>query len=85
MSSEDLEEPVTPSHLFVGRRLLSVPDLSSHNEDPTFSATFTSNDLTRRMNHLGSLLAALENSILVRVEKQSSLHEGSKRSICNQR
>lgn len=26
MSPEDIEEPLTPSHLMVGRRLMSVPD-----------------------------------------------------------
>lgn len=26
MSSEDIEEPLTPSHLFCGRRLLAMPD-----------------------------------------------------------
>ena len=39
VSSEDLEEPLTPSHLLTGRRLLSLPEgsMSSDTLDPEFS------------------------------------------------
>lgn len=32
-TSEDTEEPLTPSHLLIGRRLLSLPDDLSYYED----------------------------------------------------
>lgn len=32
VSSEDFEEPLTPSHLLCGRRLMSLPDNSSDTE-----------------------------------------------------
>ena len=34
VSTEDLEEPLTPSHLLMGRRVLSLPDPANvHPED----------------------------------------------------
>ena len=34
LSSDDVEEPLTPSHLLVGRRILNLPDhLNYHAED----------------------------------------------------
>ena len=33
MSSDDLDEPLTPSHLLLGRRILSLPDNLSHQGD----------------------------------------------------
>ena len=32
-TSDDTEEPLTPAHLLLGRRLLSLPDDLSHYED----------------------------------------------------
>ena len=39
-STEDVEEPVTPSHLITGRRLMSLPD-GSYNRDTDDSAGTT--------------------------------------------
>ena len=33
ISADDAEEPLTPSHLIVGRRILNLPDHLSHLED----------------------------------------------------
>ena len=33
MSSDDLDEPLTPSHLLIGRRILSLPDNLSYQRD----------------------------------------------------
>ena len=33
VSVDDLDEPLTPSHLLVGRRLLSLPDHLSYQEN----------------------------------------------------
>ena len=35
VSSEDIEEPLTPSHLMTGRRLLSIPDEIAVDEEET--------------------------------------------------
>ena len=35
VSSEDIEEPLTPSHLKTGRRLLSIPDEIAVTEEKT--------------------------------------------------
>ena len=39
VSSEDLDEPITTSHLLVGYRLLSLPDYMEDQRDPDFSLT----------------------------------------------
>ncbi len=48
MSSENVEELLTPSHLLVGYRMLSLPDA----EDPDHSPQ----ELTNRMTHLNRVL-----------------------------
>ena len=50
-SSDDVEEALTPSHLLIGRRVLTLADPAAVDEfDP--SAEHTRDDLTRRMKHL---------------------------------
>ncbi len=53
ISAEDLEEPLTPSHLLVGRRILNLPNHISYQSDPD-DEDFTINSvhLTRRVKHL---------------------------------
>ena len=34
LSFDDVEEPLTPSHLLVGRRLLNLSDHLGHSDDP---------------------------------------------------
>ena len=51
VSSEDVEEPLTPSHLLVGYQILTLPDLSI-SDDPDYSPE----GLTRRMSHLSRTL-----------------------------
>ena len=56
ISAGDTEEPLTPSHLIVGRRILNLPDHLSHLEeigDEEFSLNPT--QLTRRMKHLANV------------------------------
>ena len=54
MSADDIEEPLTPSHLMVGRRLMSVPD---HIPDVDLDEFEPSPDvLTRRANKICPLL-----------------------------
>ena len=55
VSSEDLEEPLTPSHLLTGYRLLCLPDSSSaHDTDEDFE--MTSHDLVVRAQNLTRIL-----------------------------
>ena len=49
VSTDDLEEPLTPSHLLLGYRVLSLPDPTLSN-DPDYDES--ANDLGRRMKHL---------------------------------
>ena len=49
VSTDDLEEPLTPSHLLLGYRVLSLPDPTLSN-DPDYGES--ANDLGRRMKHL---------------------------------
>ena len=57
LSSEDLEEPLTPSHFLCGRRILSLPDdLTAEDDihDPDF--VLHESELSRRMRHLNTIL-----------------------------
>ena len=55
MSTTDLEEPLTPSHLIVGRRLMNTPDYSTHESDEDDNTYEVNCDtLTRRAKHLNS-------------------------------
>ena len=57
ISAGDVEEPLTPSHLIVGRRIRNLPDHLCHLddiEDEEFSPDST--QLTWRMKHLGTTL-----------------------------
>ena len=51
VDSDDFEEPLTPSHLLLGYRVLSLPDpFISNQNDPDYKGTPT--DLNRRMKYL---------------------------------
>ena len=50
VAMDDLESPLTPSHLLLGYRVLSLPD-PSLSDDPSYSES-TVEGLTRRMRHL---------------------------------
>ena len=57
VSSTDCEEPLTPSHLVIGRRLLNLPDYLGHICDPGDEYfEINANQLTRRVKHLASVL-----------------------------
>ena len=49
ITEDDFEEPLTPSHLMLGYRVLSLPD-STAQEEPEYSPT--PEDLSRRMKHV---------------------------------
>jgi hypothetical protein len=54
VSADDLEEPLTPSHLIVGRRLLNAPDHLGH--DPE-DFELTPDILTRRAKYLSYIIS----------------------------
>lgn len=57
VSTEDLEEPITPSHLVVGRRILSLPDNLSYMCDPDDKEfNLDANQMTARVRHLNNVL-----------------------------
>ena len=55
VSTKDLEEAITPSHLISSRQLMSLPD-GPYNRDISDSIV-NSGDLTKRMIHLNNVLA----------------------------
>ena len=60
IAMDDLEEPLTPSHLLLGYRVLTLPD-PSLSDDLDYNAS--ANDLSRRMKHLIHLGSAGRTSI----------------------
>lgn len=57
MSPDDVEEPLTPSHLLVGRRLLNLPDHLGYVDEPGEEEFSTDpSTLSRRMKHLNTTL-----------------------------
>ena len=57
VSAMDVEEPLTPSHLLVGRRILSLPDYLGHRCEPSDEDfEVSASQLTKRMKHLASVL-----------------------------
>ena len=55
VTSADVEEPLTPSHLLHGRRLMSLPDTCTGDlTDPDFELPST--ELSKRMNHLSNAM-----------------------------
>ena len=57
LSSDDVEEPMTPSHILVGRRILNLPDnLTHYEEDGDEDFEITDEALQRRAKHLCSVL-----------------------------
>lgn len=52
VSADDVDEPLTPSHLLVGYRILTLPDPPVPDDDPDYSP----DGVTRRMSHLSKAL-----------------------------
>jgi hypothetical protein len=56
LNSDNTEEPLTPSHLLVGRRILSLPDNLTYFEPEDENFEVTDESLQRRAKHLNSVL-----------------------------
>ena len=78
VSSEDLEEPLTPSHLLVGRRLLNFPDHFCR-EPEDFEAT--PDVLIRRARYLNQTLMHFwgrwRKEYLLELRESHRYHQGS--------
>ena len=57
-SDEDWEEPLTPSHLLHGRRILSLPEVESSS---VANLKLGNSVVTRRIKHLSVLLSRYWN------------------------
>ena len=74
VSSDDPEEPLTPSHMMYGRRILSLPEVTG-NRQASLDHTVSLDDLPRRQVlgiATGTLLEALEQRICYRVKEPAS-------------
>ena len=57
LTPDDQEEPLTPSRLLIGRRVLSLPDNLSYKGEPEDSDfQMSADDLLRRVKHLNNTL-----------------------------
>ena len=57
LNADDVEEPLTPSHLLVGRRILNLPDNLTHYEEAGDNEFEVTNEvLQRRAKHLSNVL-----------------------------
>uniref|UniRef100_A0A1X7TGA5 DUF5641 domain-containing protein n=1 Tax=Amphimedon queenslandica TaxID=400682 RepID=A0A1X7TGA5_AMPQE len=61
MSSEDLYEAITPSHLLIGRRLLSIPNNLCHSDNDDEEFEVNRSILTRRMKYIDHTLTQFWN------------------------
>ena len=55
-SSADVKEPLTPSHLLVDRRLLSLPDGLTYLEDDDSDFELTTESMQARVRYINSVL-----------------------------
>ena len=56
VSSDDIDEPLTPSHLVIGRRLNSLPKFGPDIQNDEYIPNPSIPDLTRRLVHLNNLI-----------------------------
>lgn len=57
VAASDTEEPLTPSHSLLGRKILNLPDHLGYIDDPEGTEfLLDSNQLTKRMKHLNNVL-----------------------------
>ena len=55
LSMDSVQEPITPSHLLTGRRVMSLPD-GPYNSEVGEEVDIHTPDITRRMLHLNTVL-----------------------------
>uniref|UniRef100_A0A1X7UQF8 DUF5641 domain-containing protein n=1 Tax=Amphimedon queenslandica TaxID=400682 RepID=A0A1X7UQF8_AMPQE len=55
LSADEMEEPITPSHLLIWRRVLTLPQIPQ-SSDEGYGTPITHSKVIRRMNHLQQTL-----------------------------
>ena len=83
LSSEDVEEPLTPAHLLSGRRILSLPDhYRERITDEDFEFDLSTNDLCKRVRYLNTVIDHFwqrwRNEYLAELR---NAHKGSKKTV----
>ena len=56
ISASDMDEPVTPSHLILGKRLMTLPDYFALTDSEDYSPDSSRLTLTKRLRYLGTVL-----------------------------
>ncbi|KAL5490724.1 hypothetical protein EMCRGX_G015900 [Ephydatia muelleri] len=56
ISTEDIEEPLTPSHLIIGRRICNLPDITESSDDADFNPKLSTEQLSQRARYLKTVL-----------------------------
>ena len=78
VSANDLEEPLTPSHLLIGRRVMSLPEPIPGDDDS--DEEVTANQLNRRSRHLNLILNQFwrrwKNEYLLELREAHRHHKG---------
>ena len=75
VTTDDFEEPLTPSHLINGRRLLNLPDHLCHTEPEEFNPDSSRQVLKQKIEifeyYFGTLLESLEKRVFDRIKRES--------------
>ena len=74
VSTEDIEEPLTPSHLLVGHRLLSLPDPSHACGEYTIDVS--QETLSKRERYLGKIMEHFWDRIFASTKRMPLLQYG---------
>jgi hypothetical protein len=87
VSSEDVEEPLTPAHLLSGRRILSLPDHHRENpEDEDFEVDLSTDDLNKRVRYLNDVISHFwrrwRNEYLVELRNAHRSHRKLQEKSC---
>ncbi len=85
VSADDLEEPLTPSHLMIGRRVLSLPDHTCNTDEVDWDVEITSAHLTKRAEYLEKTLNHFRkrwrNEYLLELRDHHRHHKGDKDAV----
>ncbi len=85
VSTEDVEEPLTPSHLLIGRRIIGLPNVLLSDSDLD-DWQLSPQCVTRRMNHLNTTLDHFwrrwSREYLLEL-RETHRHDGAKRRVDN--
>ncbi len=87
VSSEDIEEPLTPAHLLSGRRILSLPERHRENpEDEDFEVDLSTDDLSKRVRYLNDIISHFwqrwRNEYLVELRNAHRNHRKLQEKSC---